>query len=95
MSNASTPSDAAGDATGRDDSRPGRHPDEAPADQSPRSLQQRYREAEQSYEDVRDQLETYNRRTVDFIRDNPAVCIAGALGAGYLLGRLASKRWLT
>lgn len=71
------------------------HPRDAHPDEEGRSLQERYHDVEQQYEDVRDRLETYNHRAVDFIRDNPAVCIAGALGAGYLLGRLASKRWLT
>ncbi len=57
-------------------------------------LEQHYRELEQTYDDTRARLESFNDQAVDFIRENPAICIVGALAAGYLVGRLASRRWL-
>jgi ElaB/YqjD/DUF883 family membrane-anchored ribosome-binding protein len=33
-------------------------------------------------------------KTADFVRLHPGVCIGGALLAGYLMGRVAAKRWL-
>lgn len=58
------------------------------------SLEERYEELEERYEQARDALEEYNRTAMDFIRENPGICIAGAIGAGYIVGRLASRRWL-
>lgn len=57
-------------------------------------LEESYHELEQRYGDVRSQAREINDRAVDFIRNNPVVCIAGAVGVGYLVGRLASRRWL-
>jgi ElaB/YqjD/DUF883 family membrane-anchored ribosome-binding protein len=51
-------------------------------------------EIEQRYRDVRDQLQHANHQAVDFIRKHPATCIFGAVAVGYLVGRMASKRWL-
>lgn len=58
------------------------------------SLEERYEQLEERYEQARDALEEYNRTAMDFIRENPGICIAGAIGAGYIVGRLASRRWL-
>ena len=58
-------------------------------------LEQHYRDIEQTYGDTRARLEEFNERAADFIRENPGVCIVGAVAAGYLVGRLASRRWLT
>lgn len=58
-------------------------------------LEQHYRDIEQTYGDTRARLEEFNERAADFIRDNPAVCILGAAAVGYVVGRLASRRWLT
>ena len=58
-------------------------------------LERHYREIEQTYGDTRARLENINERAADFIRDNPGVCIVGAVAAGYIVGRLASRRWLT
>ena len=48
-----------------------------------------------------DQVEAASRafaltrdRTADFIRKHPVLCIGGALTVGYLLGRVAARRWL-
>ena len=45
-------------------------------------------------DDFREELEDLNRRAVEFVRENPAVCMLGALGIGYLVGKMASRRWL-
>ncbi len=58
-------------------------------------LERHYREIEQTYDDTRARLEDFNEKASDFIRENPAICIAGAVAAGYVIGRLASRRWLT
>lgn len=50
---------------------------------------------EQRYSQARDQLEKANTEAVSFIRAHPVACIAGAVAVGYLVGRLASNRWLT
>lgn len=58
-------------------------------------LEQQYREIEQTYDDTRARLEQLNERAANFIRENPGICIVGAVAAGYVVGRLASRRWLT
>ena len=57
-------------------------------------LEHHYREIERTYDDTRARIEDLNERAVDFIRENPGVCIMGAVAAGFLIGRLASRRWL-
>ncbi len=58
-------------------------------------IEEGYHELEERYDNARTQLRRANDRAVDFIRENPAICIVGAVGVGYLVGRLASRRWLT
>ena len=58
-------------------------------------LQSRYQDIEQTYGDTRARLDEFNEKAVGFIRKNPGVCIVGAVAAGYVIGRLASRRWLT
>ncbi|RAL24987.1 hypothetical protein DL240_01895 [Lujinxingia litoralis] len=57
-------------------------------------IEQQYHEIEQGYDDTRQRLQEFNDQAVDFIRTNPGLSIVGALAAGYLIGRLASRRWL-
>ncbi|AWV87959.1 DUF883 family protein [Bradymonas sediminis] len=57
-------------------------------------IEEGFHEMEARYDDARDQLRTINDQAVEFIRENPALCVAGAIGVGYLLGKLAKKRWL-
>lgn len=64
-----------------------------PADARQR-LEDHYRQIERTYDDTRARLEDFNHRAVDFIRENPGVCIVGAVAAGFVIGRLASRRWL-
>jgi ElaB/YqjD/DUF883 family membrane-anchored ribosome-binding protein len=39
-------------------------------------------------------LEAYNEQARSTIREHPVASVAGALGAGYIVGRLAARRWL-
>lgn len=64
------------------------------ARQAQQQLEERYQQLEQRYGDARMRLREANDRARDFIEENPAICIAGAVGIGYLIGRLASRRWL-
>lgn len=68
---------------------------ETPEEELRRTLEERYDELEDRYDEVRELVEDYNRTAMEFIREHPGICIAGALGAGYVVGRLASRRWLT
>lgn len=58
-------------------------------------IQKSYSDLEQTYDQTRARLEDFNEQAVTFIRENPALAILGAAAAGYIIGRLASKRWLT
>ncbi|MDR0966756.1 MAG: hypothetical protein LBM75_09730 [Myxococcales bacterium] len=42
---------------------------------------------------ARTQLATLNERTTDLMRAHPGATILVAIGAGYLVGRLASRKW--
>ncbi len=58
-------------------------------------IQAQYQDLEQTYGDARARLDDLNDRAVSFIKENPGLCIVGAVAAGYVIGRLASRRWLT
>lgn len=58
------------------------------------SIEEQYSELEERYDEIRNLLDDYNRTAMEFIREHPGICLAGALGTGYVVGRLASKRWL-
>lgn len=49
---------------------------------------------EETVRSTREQAYLWNRKTVDFIREKPVVALAAAFGVGYVIGKLASKRWL-
>ena len=57
-------------------------------------LQDQVHDLEQTYDDARAQLEAFNDTAVAFIKENPGLCIVGAVAAGFIIGRLASRRWL-
>jgi len=84
--------DGGDDSSDADSESPER--ESARSDELERDLADRYEELEESYDRAREALEEYNRRAIDFVREHPGICIAGALGAGYIVGRLASRRWL-
>lgn len=51
-------------------------------------------EIEQRVQTTRDQAYELNRQAVEFIQERPVAALAIAFGVGYLVGKLASKRWL-
>lgn len=58
-------------------------------------LEEQYHSIEQQVVQTRAQLQEFNEQAVTFIRQNPGWCILGAVTVGYLVGRMASKRWLS
>ncbi len=58
-------------------------------------LEDQYHNIEQQVVQTRAQLQEFNEQAVSFIRQNPGWCIVGAVTVGYLVGRMASKRWLS
>jgi ElaB/YqjD/DUF883 family membrane-anchored ribosome-binding protein len=43
-------------------------------------------------EQVRDALTDFNQKASTFIRERPALCLAAAVGVGFLVGRLVARR---
>ncbi len=43
-------------------------------------------------ERVRDRLSTFNARALQLMRTYPGTCLVCAVGVGFLLGRIASRR---
>ena len=43
---------------------------------------------------ARERLEHANHVAVTFIQDQPILALGAAVGIGYLLGRVASRRWI-
>ncbi len=58
-------------------------------------LEEQYHNIEKQVVQTRAQLQEFNEQAVTFIRQNPGWCILGAVTVGYLVGRMASKRWLS
>ncbi len=58
-------------------------------------LTARAHELEHQVEHAREVLYDANRRAVVFIRENPGLAIVGAFGVGYVVGKLAARRWFT
>lgn len=56
-------------------------------------LQYQYQELGDAYDQTRARLENFNDQAVAFVRENPAACIVGAAAVGFLIGRLAARRW--
>ena len=52
------------------------------------------REIEERVSGVGDSLTDLNEQAVRFIAERPAAAIGIAFGVGYLIGKLASRRWL-
>jgi|GEM_PF-2063090 ElaB/YqjD/DUF883 family membrane-anchored ribosome-binding protein len=59
-----------------------------------REIEERYDELEGRYDEIRSIVESYNDQARNVIREHPVASIAGALGTGYIVGRLAARRWL-
>lgn len=43
-------------------------------------------------ENARREVETYVETAADFIRERPVACVAAAIGLGFLIGKIASRR---
>ena len=63
-------------------------------EQLEQTIEQRYADLEERYDEIRDRLDDANRTAMEFIREHPGLSIGAALGFGYIVGRLASNRWL-
>lgn len=50
--------------------------------------------AQELQQRAKEQLEQANHLAVTFIQDKPLIALGVALGAGYLLGSLAARRWI-
>lgn len=53
-----------------------------------------YHALEERAFDAREQVQRLNDQAITLIQDKPAVAIGVAFGVGYLLGALASRRWI-
>ncbi len=53
-----------------------------------------YHELEERYVSTKEQVYDLNRKAVDFIQKHPGACIVGGIAVGFLIGRMAKKRWL-
>lgn len=58
------------------------------------SLTESFHDIEERYRSTRDELYALNRQALVVIEKHPAACIAGAFAVGWLIGKLAKKRWL-
>jgi hypothetical protein len=63
---------------------------------NPQQIQDRAREIQErivpQIEEARRNLVDLNSRVVSFIRANPGTCLIGAVAAGFLIGKIASRR---
>lgn len=57
-------------------------------------LERGYHAMEERALDARVQLEQLNDQAVTFIQEKPLAAIGIAFGVGYVLGALASRRWI-
>ena len=64
---------------------------------SPQQLQDKARELQAriapQIDEARRNLEDLNRRAQSFIRERPGTCLIGALAFGFIVGKIASRRW--
>lgn len=66
----------------------------AKADDLKNNLVDKYREFDDQYETTRDKVYAVNDNAIRLIEENPVIAIAAALSIGYLIGRIASRRWI-
>lgn len=43
-------------------------------------------------EQMKDNLEQLNQKAIRLMREQPGLCLLGAVAAGYVIGRLVSRR---
>ncbi len=64
---------------------------------SPQQLSERAREMQAriapQLEEARENLIDLNQRAIAFIKERPGTCLLGALAFGFIVGKLASRRW--
>jgi len=48
--------------------------------------------AEKSMQQVRQRMSDVNERIISFIKERPTTCLLGAVAAGFVIGRLVSRR---
>lgn len=64
---------------------------------NPQQLQEKARELQDriapQIDEARRNLVDLNQRVVSFIKENPGTCLVGAVAVGFLVGKLASRRW--
>ncbi|MDQ3264687.1 MAG: hypothetical protein M3Y59_13635 [Myxococcota bacterium] len=64
---------------------------------SPQQLSERAREMQAKIapqlEEARENLIDLNQRAIAFIKERPGTCLLGALAFGFIVGKLASRRW--
>lgn len=66
----------------------------AKAEELKENLVDKYRDFDEKYASPRDKMYAVNDNALRFVEDNPVVAIGVAVGVGYLIGRLASRRWI-
>ena len=59
-----------------------------------RQFNQKTEELTKQAEQAKVKAEELNDRAVTLIQERPVVAVAGAFAVGYLVGRLAMRRWL-
>lgn len=57
-------------------------------------VQHKVDELEAQLQHTRDRMHDFNETAVHFIQERPLAAIGIAFGAGYIIGKLASSRWL-
>ncbi len=60
-----------------------------PQDEAVRAFQERLGP---KLKDAEAQLVNVNEKVKSFIRENPGTCLLGALGLGFIVGKLASRK---
>ncbi len=65
-------------------------PQQQPLTERARELQARIAP---QIEEARRNLSDLNERAKAFIRERPGTCLVGALAFGFIVGKLASRRW--
>lgn len=60
----------------------------------PDDIQRSAQEIEDRLLSTRDRVHDLNEKAVRFIQERPAAAIGVAFGVGYIIGKLAAKRWL-
>ena len=66
----------------------------AKAEEIKDNIVDKYRDFDERYTSPRDKMYAVNDNALRFIEDNPVVAIGVAVSVGYLIGRLASRRWI-